>query len=791
LLIFLLALSFPSFGQFRTTFQFSIPEGMPSAEVYEVHQDKKGFLWFATDNGVARYDGKDFQVFQVKDGLTDPVVFGFLEDDEGRIWFRTFSGRACYFDGEKIISYPYNEELLRNGENGLFRYVYDSRSDELWFTLEYKLGKIDKQGKSRQLGHFKRSLFIHSVNGKYLLGGDTQYSINNIVINNERFPIQLTDTADFKYFNCIAFQDKIYVSVYKDVFEYEDHSLKRVFTSKHPIISLSTDREENLWLGYLNHGAEIFKGSKKGWNPDFLQNKSITKVYQDRDNGFWFTTLESGIYYVPNFRIENYALPTSSRLKSVLSIPDTILVGDQSGNLLFYDTGTKEVLARRAYQHAVYGIFQDSFKNIWVSAGVDIIRHDRNFKIINSYPQKIATSFAQDPQGSVWTSGGIRITHFDPAGNIVQSEAPNVIYRAMLVDDSLIYLAPRTGLHLRDKKMNLLQAPSRFADYKITAIQHLNDTTLLLATQGNGLVLVNKNNWNSTIFDTSNRFLANNIYCITKTDSTVWIGTEKGIVVININNLLQHDLSYFHLSQRTGLIGDKINFILSAGEDIWAFTDNGFSVVPKSAATSASAKPIFYIKSIITDADSLTSEGQISQTQLHLPYNKNHLTLSLGYICFTNQDVFLRYRISTESQWTSTSQRTLQFLSLAPGLYLFELQYSLDNIHWNPTQAGIPFTVDSPWWLKWYTLAGAFVFIVLLAYAYFRYRQSIYTQKNHYLSIINSHQQKLIQSEIETLERERNRIARELHDGVGTNLTAIKLMVNQLLQNHRDPQAAD
>ncbi|MFZ6012503.1 MAG: sensor histidine kinase, partial [Bacteroidota bacterium] len=53
------------------------------------------------------------------------------------------------------------------------------------------------------------------------------------------------------------------------------------------------------------------------------------------------------------------------------------------------------------------------------------------------------------------------------------------------------------------------------------------------------------------------------------------------------------------------------------------------------------------------------------------------------------------------------------------------------------------------------------------------------------------HQQKLIQSEIVTLERERNRIAKELHDGVGTNLTAIKLMVNQLLKNYKEPLAHD
>lgn len=790
LLFFLLLISWSALAQSHTIFNYSVPEGLPSSEVYDMFQDKRGFLWFATDNGVARYDGKEFELFHVQDGLKDPVVFGFFEDSSHNIWFRSFSGRLCYYDGQKIHPYPYNQELFSNGENGLFRYVYDSRSDELWFTLEDKLGKIDGRGENHRIGNFKRSLFIQSVGGKYLLGADTQYSINNIIINGERFPIQLTDTSDFKYFNFIAFRDKLYVSIYKDVFEYGDHSLKRVFTSKDPIISISKDQEENLWLGYLNHGVEIFMGGRKGWRPEFLQNKSVTKVFQDQDHGFWFTTLESGIYHVPNFRIENYALPSHSRLKAVLYASNTILAGDQSGNLFFHDTRSKKILSKRAFQHSVYGLFQDSFKNIWVSAGTDLIRYDRNFTEKNRYPRRIATSFAEGPEGRVWTVDGIRITNIDKAGNVVKSEAPNVIYRTLLVDDSLVYLAPRTGLHIRDKSINLLQAPSKLADYKITVMEHINDTTILLGTQGNGLVRVNTNNWNRTIFDMNNRFLANNVYCLIKTDSAIWIGTEKGVVAISMGNLLKNDLNYYHLSQRTGLIGDKINFILSAEQEIWAFGDHGFSVIPASITKKATGEPTFYVKKIIAGTDTIYTRAQLAAQPIKLPYDKNHLTFNFGYISFSNQDVFLRYRISPASDWTPTSERSLQFLALAPARYVFELEYSPDNLHWHTTFQPMAFVVNSPWWMKWYAPAGGLALVLLAGWVYFRHRQSIYTQKNHYLSIINSHQQKLIQSEIETLERERKRIARELHDGVGTNLTAIKLMVNQLLRQHRAPQAA-
>ena len=85
---------------------------MTSTETYAVFQDSKGFLWFGTDNGVCRFDGNDFEVFNVKDSLSYPVVFGFTEDRQGRIWFRTYSGKISYFHNGKIHHYKYNDLLF-------------------------------------------------------------------------------------------------------------------------------------------------------------------------------------------------------------------------------------------------------------------------------------------------------------------------------------------------------------------------------------------------------------------------------------------------------------------------------------------------------------------------------------------------------------------------------------------------------------------------------------------------------------------------------------------------------
>ena len=102
----------------------------------------------------------------------------------------------------------------------------------------------------------------------------------------------------------------------------------------------------------------------------------------------------------------------------------------------------------------------------------------------------------------------------------------------------------------------------------------------------------------------------------------------------------------------------------------------------------------------------------------------------------------------------------------------------------------LAFTIESSWSGKWYVYMTISLLIAFFCYLYFRFQQSMYRQK-HLLRIINDHQQKLIQSEVVTQERERDRIAKELHDGVGTNLTALKLMVSQLLKNYREPLAGN
>lgn len=78
---------------------FTDKDGLPNNEVYDIYQDRKGFIWFGTMNGLSRYDGIRFERFESKRQKT-PHVSGIIEDEQGRIWGQSFSNQLFYVEYE-------------------------------------------------------------------------------------------------------------------------------------------------------------------------------------------------------------------------------------------------------------------------------------------------------------------------------------------------------------------------------------------------------------------------------------------------------------------------------------------------------------------------------------------------------------------------------------------------------------------------------------------------------------------------------------------------------------------
>jgi ligand-binding sensor domain-containing protein len=122
----------------------------------------------------------------------------------------------------------------------------------------------------------------------------------------------------------------------QDLYEFDGENFKYILSKPNAILSLSKDRDDNLWIGYLSGGTERFSAPdfRESWSPEFLRSASVTKVMQDYGKGFWFSTLEHGVFHVPDFSIANYKLDETKKIQQVASSDDQVVIATNEGDVI-------------------------------------------------------------------------------------------------------------------------------------------------------------------------------------------------------------------------------------------------------------------------------------------------------------------------------------------------------------------------------------------------------------------------------------------------------------------------
>jgi signal transduction histidine kinase len=722
----------------------------------------------------------------MRDGLTDPVVFGINEDHDGRIWFRTYSRKLCFYQNGRFHTYAFNHKITGVAPNAIIASLVNDRKNQLWLATPPVLIKIDSSGNVETSSVVPSgSMSIKNVDGTELITayGPTQ-RINKLLRGRHEYVINQGDTTNCYHVVCASqWNNKLYFSLNDKIFALNGQIVECVLKASAPIISLRTDKENHLWVGYLNKGVERYSRNFAAPDLALFENLSITGVLQDGEGGIWMTSLQSGVFYIPNLTIKNLDTTHSRLVTAVASTADLIFTGDKNGVVRALNPNQGALLWEKEFSHPIRTLHASKNGQLLVATSQEVFMLDQKRRVINSF--WTSRSCFAESDNEVWMLNGSLVMGVNAKGNVVHRYTHSSLYRKMVLSDSLLVLLTRSGIHVRDQHFNLLKTISLGENLKTNQLISLNDTLFLITTSENNLITIHKKTWQARPIEQA-KFNGQIIYTTLVRDSALWLGTEKGIAVCNIVELLRGKATFNYLTHKSGLITDRINFLTPAKKQIWAISDAGISFIPDRHTQFANTAPVFLLTSIIVNNQPHADTGTIE-----LSHRENYLQLEYASISFNNPDFLLRHRFSPRNNWVYSDARKLAFPSLAPDRYQFELEYSVDGAVWQKALRSPVIVILPPWWTRWYYQATAFVVLVVAGYWYVKYQRSIYRQKNEYLRIINEHQQKLLQSEVVTLERERNRIAKELHDRVGTNLTAIKLVVSQLLKTHKEPMADD
>jgi signal transduction histidine kinase len=760
-------------SQSFTPINYTVESGLPSNEVYDAFQDRKGFIWFATDNGVVKYDGFEMKNFGIEDGLTDQTVFGFYEDYRGRIWFRTYSGKISFYDNGKIYPYMYNDSLVKATRHSIISNIHIDSLDQLWFSSYFSQaswGKIDRYGNvSKSILQEKEAYYLDKAG--FQLFGNVQYKLEKLLINKTIISIDRETICSSPKILPIKWKGSTYLAICNSIFELKNSGIKKVFAGVGYIISLSKDRQDNLWIGYLSHGAQrISDTTFQSDSVYFLSTLSVSEVLSDHENGLWMSTLEKGIFYTPNLSIKNNIIG-DSQIQHIAKSSQYVYLATDDGKVYCLDHSGK-IKSARTFSPPIGGLYVDKTENVWISENVEgKFTHcfDRSLQEAMSTFAFSFVNVAEERDSTLWFVGGslqiVKVNRLKKGENSVKSpERANKI----LIQDSLIFISEKSGLH----KVSILtlkgEEVRQLSNCKINSIISLNDSILLLTTIARGFILYNHVTNHIDNYSIANKFIADNVYSVATQGEYLWMGTESGLVRLTIRSLFTQNLVYQILTSKGGLPGNQIEHIAVDGSNVWAVSDNRFSIIDASSITFTYGRPIFYFKDFKVN----NVEVPIDKEEIQLGYNENDIQIDFGFIAFNNNKIFVRYRLNAENDWHYLTSRILQLYSLGSGSYSLELQYSIDNVNWS-SATGLPqFVILPPLWKTWYFQTVIGLSILFLIFFYFRSQMRIYKR----------HQQKLMILEIEAVEKERSRIAKDLHDSVGTDFTAIKMRVSQILK---------
>ena len=385
------------------------------------------------------------------------------------------------------------------------------------------------------------------------------------------------------------------------------------------------------------------------------------------------------------------------------------------------------------------------------------------------------------------------------------------------LDDSTILLSTRSNVYrciFRKNKMISVSALLHLLppyNYPLTCIMLAKDKSVWVGTESGVILKIDARGSLKTILVPENYF----VKCFAE-DSVhdVWVGTEKGLFIYSaLGKLLTK------VTKETGLLSDIIYALLPAdsGNNFFASTNLGISLISKdgkvknftkelglqenefntqSCALSTTGKlyfggingitafypadlfsshdtPFVYITRLVVN-DSLYNSfsGVLTSDSIRLDYNQNHLQFDIAAIGLLNPNEYLyKYRMhGFEESWQTTHQPTGIRYTLQPGNFLLEINCSPVLSSNNIFRKRILITINVPWWQTWWFSAlGLLMLISIIAIIAWRYNQRKYQKR---ISSLQLHSE---------IQNERERISKELHDNIGTQLSYISSNVDWML----------
>ncbi|MBR9855488.1 MAG: hypothetical protein GYB37_13085 [Algicola sp.] len=716
------------------TVALSEKDGLPDTEIYDLLEDRKGYIWLATSKGLYRYDGRTFTAYtnEEKKGLS---VFNLREDDKGRIWSNNLGGQFFYIEDDQLITFTDLSSEL-NGRLGSYYVV----GDNIWVFGRKGIYKIDAYSKTME----KITAPEMRIGPPFFDGKEVDFFSNkgyeSLTLNTgirkkwETGPISFfipfgkrkTILARNGHHTLVNMEEP-----QRNVFFLLDerYGTKIEIPTPHRVRNTRIYNSQmilgKLWLA-TDGGVHTyrFQDEKLVYEVSYQKGEKVSKVMLDRDKNIWFATLNNGVHVIPNINVVSYSFNKAHQnISSIERINDsTLAYGTENGEMLLYNVFNQNTtIVPLQFRQKVSAIRYNPFKNLLY------IAQDNASQTYHLGSKRII----QMKGPSFNNSKDIALVHPDTImfasyyGTVVSGHAKgedildgrNVITE---VRGSKCFYSERTkksyvalvdGLARIEQKINIIRISNNGNPIYATSLTETQDGTLWVSTFKNGVFGIRGD---SVHFHLSkkDRLISDKVSMVKGQGDSLWIVTERGIQIWNAVNG-----SMRTLSKKDGIPTYNIKGIEHFGNQTLMATSKGFFGILKGGSTETEPPKVYF------DGVEVMDKDIIVQSRYNLPYNKNKLQFSFNTNGFKSQDnVQYSYRLlgENDTSWKKLDLgiHNVTFQSLSSGDYTFQLKA---NNLWDTdthTLKEIYFSIGRPYWKQWwfYGILGGIIIIILYLY---------------------------------------------------------------------------
>ena len=614
---------------------------MPSNAVFNIFQDSKGFMWFATNAGLTRYDGFEYKTY-TSPAQTSTPGSSIVEDKYGRIWYENFDGYLYFVQNDSLHALQQNDPI---------QYLPITLTKKHVFVFQKKgLDVYDLKTLKRQstkpiiLDNLEFS--YSSETNFYCLEKDVIYKLDE-TIKLSIAPILKNIDVKIKQLYC--HNHKIYIvskfNTTKLVYVF-DESLKHLYNIpiKEPEFIQGVNFSDDLiWIN-TPQGSHAYHDdkTKTGLYKTLFKEKSISYVKKDRQHNYWFSSTNEGVFMAPN--LNNIVYSQQNLLPNKISATKKgFLIATKKGEICMYDSllNFKSILNKQTDNSEIYYLSYDSISNdlFYSSKGFthlpnsnynnrqfyqpaikEIIKLDETFYAFAASGYCGLATFSNNSiNSSVWNKNYVNHlkTEVPNTANMIEGvRGKSVAYNKLT---KTIYYATNIGLFkctpslIQEIKFN---AESFYA----SKIVFYNNIIYALSTKGDLYSITNETNF--TQLNTKNNIKNFDIKFIKQ--------YNKKLIVIASGYAYLYDLDTEHLSKiDVNINAYEVNDVLLKNNTLLLLTNSGIIKADINNSIIKKEKAILQITNLSANGKAINLNESTN-----LPYNQNDITIRFSVLDF-------------------------------------------------------------------------------------------------------------------------------------------------------------